>query len=124
MPWFRHKELVEVSPSEEKIKLQHGGPVDVLVKNRVKWPYEDTGLALIKSVFLITNSEWCSGFCCTMQKEHHHGIKDHIVDYMFALLDDTHDFSWQAGKARNTVLLCKMKWGKWFLGVKLTQLKE
>ena len=38
--------------------------------------------------------------------------KDHMLDYLIALLEDANDFSWQAAKASHGVLLCRMEQGE------------
>ena len=38
--------------------------------------------------------------------------KDHMLDYLIALLDDSNEFSWQAAKASHAVLLCRMEQGE------------
>ena len=38
--------------------------------------------------------------------------KDHMLDYLIALLDDSNNFSWQAAKASHAVLLCRMEQGE------------
>ena len=35
-----------------------------------------------------------------------------MLDYLVSLLDDAQDFSWEAAKASNAVLLCRMEQGK------------
>ena len=38
--------------------------------------------------------------------------KDHTLNYLIALLDDSNNFSWQAAKASHAVLLCDMEQGE------------
>ena len=104
-----------MSQGKDKIKSQRGGPVDVLVKNRVKWPHEYILAGPNKervSYNQLTVVQWVTGFCRTMREEHRHSIRDHMLDYMIALLDDAQDFSWQAAKASHAVLLCRMEQGE------------
>ena len=56
--------------------------------------------------------QWVAGFCRTMKEEKDLGVREHMLDYMIALLDDAQDFSWQAAKASHAVLLCRMEQGE------------
>ena len=38
--------------------------------------------------------------------------KEHMLDYVFNLLDDATDFSWASAKASHATLLCRMEQGK------------
>ena len=38
-------------------------------------------------------------------------MKEHMLDYVIALLEDANDFSWGAAKASHAVLLCRMEQG-------------
>ena len=44
-----------------------------------------------------------------MKEENCQVTKDHMLDYLIALLDDANDFLWQAAKASHAVLLCRMQ---------------
>ena len=39
-------------------------------------------------------------------------IKQHMLDYLIALMDDANDFSWTSAKASHAVLLCRMEQGE------------
>ena len=39
-------------------------------------------------------------------------MKEHMLDYVIALLEDANDFSWGAAKASHAVLLCHMEQGE------------
>ena len=39
-------------------------------------------------------------------------MKEHMLDYVIALLEDANDFSWGAAKASHAVLLCRMEQGE------------
>ena len=43
-----------------------------------------------------------------MRKEQNLKIKEPMLDYLIALLDDSNDFFWSATKASHAVLLCKI----------------
>ena len=53
-----------------------------------------------------------AGFCRIMKEESCQITKNHMLDYLIALLDDSNNFSWQAAKASHAVLLCRMEQGK------------
>ena len=38
-----------------------------------------------------------------------HKTRDHMLDYLTDLMEDSHDFGWQNAKGSHTVLLCKME---------------
>ena len=97
------------------MKSQRGGKVEVLVKNRVKWPH--------KLVLSGTNRErvtydqlnvtqWVAGFGRTIREESDPELKAHMLEYMIALMDDANDFSWISAKASHAVLLCRMEQGE------------
>ena len=112
----RLKELSNMAQgTDQKIKSQRGDPVDIFVKNRVKWPHEFVLSGPSKErVFYnnLTVLQWVAGFCQTTMEEKDLGVKEHMLDYVIALLDDAQDFSWQAAKASHTVLLCGMEQGE------------
>ena len=47
-----------------------------------------------------------------MKEENCQVTKDHMLDYLIALLEDANNFSWQAAKASHAVLLCRMEQGE------------
>ena len=47
-----------------------------------------------------------------MKEEKNLEMKEHMLDYVIALLEDANDFSWGAAKASHAVLLCRMEQGK------------
>ena len=47
-----------------------------------------------------------------MKEESCQTTKNHVLDYLISLLDDSNDFSWQAAKASHAVLLCHMEQGE------------
>ena len=112
----RLKELSNMAQgTDQKIKSQRGGPVDIFVKNRVKWPHEFVLSGPSKervSYNNLTVLQWVTGFCRTMKEEKDLGVREHMLDYVISLLDDAQDFSWQAAKASHAVLLCRMEQGE------------
>ena len=97
----------------KKIKSQRGG-VEVMVKNRIKWPHEFlTGSTKERvSYDQLTPIQWMAGFCRTMKEEKNLEMKEHMLDYVIALLEDANDFSWGAAQASHAVLLCRMEQGE------------
>ena len=112
----RLKELSNMAQgTDQKIKSQRGGSVDIFVENRVKWPHEFVLSVPLKervSYNNLTILQWVAGFCRIMKEEKDLGVREHMLDYMISLLDDAQDFSWQAAKASHTILLCLMEQGK------------
>ena len=53
-----------------------------------------------------------AGFGQTMREESDLNLRQHILDYLIALMDDANDFSWTSAKASNAVLLCQMEQGE------------
>ena len=112
----RLKQIAAMSETgtENKIKSQRGG-VEVMVKNRVKWPHEYvlTGTSKERvSYDNLTAVQWMAGFCRTMKDEQNVLMRDHMLDYVISLLEDASDFSWGAAKASHAVLLCRMEQGE------------
>ena len=112
----RLKELAEAEKSgTHKQKSLHGGPVEVLVPNRVKWPYEYVLSGSQKervSYDQLSVVQWVTGFCRIMRDEQNRDIQNSMLDYMIALFDDADDFSWDAAKASHAILLCQMEQGE------------
>ena len=112
----RLKEITELSTSgnENKLKSQRGG-VEVFVKNKIRWPHEFVLAGNTKeriSYNQLNVLQWMAGFCRTMKEENDIEIRNHMLEYVIALLDDAQDFSWQAAKASHAVLLCCMEQGE------------
>ena len=60
----------------------------------------------------LTPIQWMAGFCRTIKEEKNIEMKEHMLDYVIALLEDANDFSWGAAKASHAVLLCRMEQGE------------
>ena len=61
--------------------------------------------------------QWVAGFSCIIREESHPNIRNHMLEYMTDLMEDSHDFGWSAAKASHAVLLCRMEdakvtWGE------------
>ena len=113
----RLQELSDLAKSGtfQKIKSQRGGSVDVLIKNRVRWPHEYVLSGLSKervSYDQLNVTQWVAGFGRTMRDESDPDLKQHMLDYLIALMDDANDFSWTSAKASHAVLLCRMEQGE------------
>ena len=70
----RIKELQQISKTgtDPKLKSQRGGQVEVLVKNRIKWPHEYVLAGTNKERVTydqLTMGQWVAGFCRTMRDE-------------------------------------------------------
>ena len=113
----RLQELSELAKTGtfSKLKSQRGGKVEVLVKNRVKWPHEFvlSGANKERVTYDQLNvTQWVAGFGRTIREESDPDLKAHMLDYMIALMDDANDFSWGSAKASHAVLLCRMEQGE------------
>ena len=101
--------------TDPRIKSQRGGSVDIFVKEKVKWPHEYVLAGSTKdrvSYNQLNITQFMVGFCRIMREESCQTTKDHMLDYIISLLDDSNDFSWQAAKASHAVLLCQMEQGE------------
>ena len=49
---------------------------------------------------------------CTIKEEKISKMREHMLDYLVALLHDAQDFFWGAVKASHAVLLCRMEQGE------------
>ena len=110
-------QLKEIQEADKpgKIKSSRGRSVEVLVKNKVKWPHEYILSGSSKeriSYDHLSTVQWVAGFCHIMKEETNSNVKDCMLDYLVALLDDAQDFSWEAAKASHAVLLCRMEQGE------------
>ena len=118
----RLKELSSLSQgTETKIKSQRGGPVDIFVKNRVKWSHEFVLAGPSKerlSYNNLTMLQWVAGFCRTMKEEHDMSVREHMLDYMISLLDDAQDFSWQVAKPATPFFCVVWSRGRLQIGVR------
>ena len=106
---------VDKQGTDHKVKSQRGGAVDIFVKERIKWPHEYvlTGNTKDRITYNQLNiTQWMAGFCRIMKEQSCQVTKNHMHDYLIALLDDSNDFSWQAAKASHAVLLCRMEQGE------------
>ena len=100
---------------DQKIKSQRGGAVDIFVKEKVKWPHEYVLAGNTKDRITYNQlniTQWMAGFCRIMKEESCQITKNHMLEYLIALLDYSNDFSWQAAKASHAVLLCRMEQGE------------
>ena len=99
----------------QKIKSQRGGNVDVLIKNRVRWPHEYILSVLNKervSYNQLDVTQWVAGFGRTMREESDPNLRQHMLDYLIALMDDANNFSWTSAKASHAVLWYRMEQGE------------
>ena len=99
----------------DKIKSQRGGPVDVFVSKRVKWPHEYVLAGQTKdriSYNQLSPIQWMVGFCRSIREESDSKTRENMLDYCINLLEDATDFSWSSAKASHAVLLCRMEQGE------------
>ena len=98
-----------------EIQVATGRYYGCFAKERVKWPHEFVLAGSTKDRITYNQlniTQWMSGFCRILRDENCQKIRDHMLDYLIALLDDSNDFSWQAAKASHAVLLCRMEQGE------------
>ena len=82
----RLQELSELAKTGtiQKLKSQRGGQVEVMVKNRVKWPHEYILSGLNKervSYDQLSVTQWVAGFGRTMREESDPEIKQHMLKH-------------------------------------------
>ena len=54
-------------------------------------------------------SQWVSEFAQIVREENDETVKNHMLDYLAELMEDSHDFGWQSAKGSHAVLLCRME---------------
>ena len=113
----RLQELSDLAKTgtNSKLKSQRGGSVEVLVKNRVKWPHEYVLSSLNKERVTydqLNVTQWVAGFGRTMRDESDPALRKHMLEYLISIMDDANDFSWTSAKASHAVLLCRMEQGE------------
>ena len=111
----RLKELTDSEKSDTKLKSLRGGPVEVMVANRVKWPHGYVLSGVAKECVIydqLSVTQRVAGFGRIIKEEKNLEIREHILDYLVALFEDANDFSWDAAKASHAVLLCRMEQGE------------
>ena len=106
------KEQTQGNEDGDKIKSKGGGPVEVLVKQKVAWPHEHI-LRGQKRQHLthsqITLTQFVQGFVKNVLDENDFEIIECMLQYLGDLMDDTTDISWQSAKANHALLLCEME---------------
>ena len=60
----------------------------------------------------LSMSQWVAGFSQIIREQNDPIVKNQMLDYMSDLMEDSHDFGWQAAKGCLAVLLVKMEEGK------------
>ena len=60
----------------------------------------------------LTLSQWIAGFSQIIREDTCTDTRNHMLDYLTDLMEDSHDFGWQAAKGSHAVLLCRMEDGK------------
>ena len=103
----------DVKGMDPKYKSQRGGAMDVFVKERAKWPHEFALAGSTKDRITYNQlniTQWMSGFCRILRDENCQKIRDHMLDYLIALRDDSNDFSWH--QPRPAMLCFYVAWSK------------
>ena len=89
----RLQELSDLAKTgtNSKLKSQRGGNVEVLVKNRVKWPHEYilSGLNKERVTYDQLNvTQWVVGCGRTMRDELDPVLRKHMLEYLIYIMDD------------------------------------
>ena len=53
-------------------------------------------------------SQWVVGFSTIIREETDLAAKNHMLEYLADIMEDSNDFGWQSAKGVHAVLLCKM----------------
>ena len=88
---------------------------EVIVPKEIIWPHEYvlSGSAKERVQYdQLSLTQWVTGFCHIMREKANLETRQHMLDYMIALMDDADDFLWDAAKASHAVLLCRMEQGE------------
>ena len=56
--------------------------------------------------------QWVADFCRILREGQDLQVKEHMFDYLIALIQDANDFSWDVALASHTVLLVRMEQGE------------
>ena len=92
----RLRELSSLS-EKGKFKSQRGGSETVWVKNEVPWPHNHVLSGSNKSrtsYDALSLSQWVAGFSCIIREEVDPSVKNHMLEYMTDLMEDSNDFGW------------------------------
>ena len=96
-----------------KFKSQRGGKDTVWVKKEVPWPQNfilGGGANKNRVTYdALSMSQWVSGFAQIVREESDNIVKNHMLEYLAELMEDSHDFGWQSAKGSHAVLLCRME---------------
>ena len=108
-------ERSQVTKGKEQVfKSKRGGPVDVVVNQKVNWPHEYIlgGLNKQRITFDQLNlTQFVNGFVKGVLDEESEKIREKMLQYLCDLMEDAQDFSWASAKASHAVLLCEMERG-------------
>ena len=110
----RVKQLQTIN-EQGKFKSQRGGSETVYVKKEVPWPHNFVLGGSKKSRVsydALSLSQWVAGFSQIIREEPNNDTRNQMLDYLTDLMEDSHDFGWQAAKGSHAVLLCRMEDGK------------
>ena len=109
------KNQCEGNENSQKLKSKRGGPVDVIVQQKVSWPHEHIlgGQNRQRLTYdQITMPQFVQGFVKNILDEQNLQNREHMLQYLGDIMEDASDFLWQSTKASHAVLLCEMERGK------------
>ena len=89
--------------------------MEVFVSNTVKRPQEFVLSGFKKERIQydqLSVVQWVADFCRILREEQNPQVREHMLDYLIALMEDANDFSWDAARASHAVLLCRMEQGE------------
>ena len=78
-----------------KFKSQRGGKDTVWVKKEVPWPQNFIlgGSNKTRVTYdALSMSQWVSGFAQIVREEPNENVRNHMLDYLAELMEDSHDF--------------------------------
>ena len=104
----------KVQSDQGKIKSKRGGPVEVLVSQKVLWPHKyiffgGGGFKQRISYDQLNMAQFAQGFVKNVLDESDSQCREHMLTYFCDLMEDANDFSWASAKASHAVLLCEME---------------
>ena len=93
------KNQCEGNENSQKLKSKRGGPVDVIVQQKVSWPHEHIlgGQNRQRLTYdQITMPQFVQGFVKNILDEQNPQNREHMLQYLGDIMEDASDFSWQS----------------------------
>ena len=106
---------LQTATEKGKSKSQRGGSETVYVKREIPWPQNFILGGSTRnrvSYDSLSIGQWVSGFSTIIRDEKDPKIKQNMLEYLSEIMEDCHDFGWNAAKGAHAVLLCKMEEGR------------